>query len=101
MGGEHHADPVLGDHLHEHLEELAPGQGVQAGHRLVEEEELGPLGDGQREGQLGPLAAGERSRPLAGVEIELLDAAWRPARRPSAGSGRPPMRRCSATDRRA
>ena len=57
------------------LEELAPGQRVQTGDRLVEEEQLGPLGDGQGEGELGPLAAGQRAGPLAGVEAELLDPA--------------------------
>ncbi len=83
--GEHDAHSVLGDDLHEALQELAPGERVEAGHRLVEEEELGPFRDRQGEGELGSLAAGERPGPLARVEAELLDPALRPARRPSSG----------------
>ena len=36
MRRQHDADAVLGDDLHQALEELAPGQRVEAGHRLVE-----------------------------------------------------------------
>ena len=75
MRGQHDADPVLGDDLHEALEELAPGERVEARHRLVEEEELGSLRDGQRERELGPLATRQRSRLLAWVEAELIDPA--------------------------
>ena len=75
MRGEHHADPLLGDDLHQALQELPAGERVQAGHRLVEQEQLGPFGDGQGEGQLGPLAAGQRPGPLARVEAEPLDPA--------------------------
>ena len=91
VGGEHHGDPRFGDHLHEHLEEVASGQWIQAGHRLVEEEEIGALGDGQRERQLGPLAPGQGSHPLARVEIEPLDAGGRRPRIP-AGVHRGPHR---------
>ena len=97
MRGQHHADLVVGHHLHEVAQELTPGQGVEAGHRLVEHQQLGPLGDGQREGQLGPLAARQRAGALVRVEVEVLDAAAEPGRRPRSGSGATPSRRWSAT----
>ena len=50
--GEEHAHAVLRDHLHQALEELATGQRVEAGHRFVEDEELGPLGHRQGEREL-------------------------------------------------
>ena len=57
--------PVLGDDLHQPLEELAPGQRVEARHRLVEDQHFGPLGHGQGQRQLGPLAARQRAGLLA------------------------------------
>ena len=48
VGGEHHAELVLGDGLHQALQELAAGQRVEAGDRLVEDQQLGSLG--QRRG---------------------------------------------------
>ena len=71
---EDHAHAMVDDHLHQALEELAPGQRVEAGHRLVEDEELGPLGHGQGEGELGPLATREGAGPLARVQVQLVDA---------------------------
>ena len=47
---------------------------VEARHGLVEEQQLGPLRDGQGERELGPLTPGELARALAGVEAELGDA---------------------------
>jgi hypothetical protein len=41
---------VAGDDFHEPLEELAPGERVQAGQWLVEEKELGLFCDGHRQG---------------------------------------------------
>ena len=73
MRGEHHADVVIGDHLHECSEELAPGKRIQSGHGFVEEEKLGSLGDRHREGELRPLATGEGARPLVRIEIETGD----------------------------
>jgi hypothetical protein len=49
------------------------GERVQAGDRLVEEEELGPLGERQGERELGALPAGQRSGPLPGVQADLRD----------------------------
>ena len=56
--GQHHAELLVHNRLHQASQELAPGQRVQAGHRLVEDQQFGALGDGQRQGELGALAAG-------------------------------------------
>ena len=85
MRGEHDADPVLGHDLHQALQELPPGQRVQARDRLVEQQQLGPLGDREGQGELGALAAGERAGPLPRVEAELPRSGARRARRPSPG----------------
>ena len=74
MRGQYDGDPVLGHDLHEHLEEFAPGQWVQTGNGFVEKQEIGPLGDGEGEGELGPLAPGQGPDPLTRVEVESLDA---------------------------
>ena len=37
MRREHDAHPMLGDDLHETLEELPPGQGVETGDRLIQQ----------------------------------------------------------------
>ena len=98
--GQHDADAVLGDDLHQVLQELAPGERVEARDRLVEDQQLGPLRDRQRERELRALAAGQRAGPLARVEAEPLD----PASASSAsqlGLSHAPMRRWSATDSRA
>ena len=67
------------------LEELPAGERVEARHRLVEQEQLGPLGDAEGEGELGALAAGEPSGALLRVEAEPLDPVSRPGRRPTRG----------------
>ena len=83
--GEHHAELLVGHRLHEVLEELAAGQRVEAGHRLVEEQQLGPLGDAQGQGELRALAAREPPGSLLGVEPEPRDALARPGWRPTPG----------------
>ena len=45
MGGEHDADLVLGDRLHERLQEFPPRERVEARHRLVQHQQLRPLAD--------------------------------------------------------
>ncbi len=44
VGGEHHRHALLGHAAHEGLEELAAGQWVEAGKRLVQQQEPWPLG---------------------------------------------------------
>ena len=83
--GEHDAELVLGDGLHQVLQELAPGERVEAGDRLVEDQQLGPLGDAEGQGELGALAAGELAGLLRRVQAEPLDPVAAPARRPSPG----------------
>ena len=73
--GEQHADLVLGDRLHQDLQELAAGQRVQARDRLVEDQQLGPLRQPEGQGELGALAAGELAGLLPRVEAEPLDPA--------------------------
>ena len=75
MRGEHDAHPAFGHGLHEAPQELPPGQGVETGDRLIEQQKLGALGHGQGEGELGPLPSGELAGFLVGVETEVLDAA--------------------------
>jgi hypothetical protein len=53
---------------------LSAGKGVQAGDRLVEEEQIWLFGDGQGERQLGALTSREFPRSLLEVEAEILDA---------------------------
>ena len=83
--GEHDAELVLGDGLHQVLQELPAGERVEAGDRLVEDQQLGPFGDGEGEGELGALAAGQLPGPLGGVQAEPLDPVRGPGRRPSRG----------------
>ncbi len=85
MGGKHDAHPLLGHDLHEALEELPPGQGVETGDRLVEQQQLRALGDGQGEGELGSLAARELAGLLVEVETQRVRSGARPGRRPSRG----------------
>lgn len=49
------------------------GPAVERGDRLVEDEQLGPLGEAKGESQLGALAARQPPRPLPGIETELPD----------------------------
>ena len=70
MRGEDDAELVLGDRLHQVLQELPPGERVERRDRLVEDQQLRALGDAQ-------LAAGELARLLREVEAEPLDPAWR------------------------
>ena len=73
MRREHDTRPARGHHLHEHLQELPPREGIQAGDRLVEEKEFRSLRDRERQRELGPLTAGERAGPLTRIEIQVDD----------------------------
>ncbi len=85
VGRQHHRQVVLGDRFHEVRQELAARQRVEARHRLVEDEQLGSLGERERQRELGALTAGQPARALARVEPETVDARMRPARRPIEG----------------
>ena len=80
---EHDADVVTGHRRHQQPEELAACQWVEAGHGLVEQEQLGALGERDREGQLGALAAREFPRTLARTESEIGEACVRGHRVPT------------------
>ena len=56
-------------------QELAPGQRVERGDGLVEQQQLGPLGQRERERDLRLLAARRACRPSASSgELQALDA---------------------------
>jgi hypothetical protein len=57
--GQQNRGALLGDPAHERLQELAPGERVQARHRLVQQQQVRPLGEGERERDLRSLAAGQ------------------------------------------
>ena len=96
--GEHDGDGVLGGELHQALQELAARERVEARDRLVEHEQLGPLGDRERQRELGALAAGERAGALRAVETEPRDPRLARARASQPGFSAAPRRRWSATD---
>ena len=50
MRGQHHAHVVLGHGAGQVLQEVPARQRVEAGDRLIQDEQLGPLGDGQGQG---------------------------------------------------
>ena len=81
--GEDHRHAGLGDGLHHRLQELAAGERVERGDRLVEQEQLRPLGERERERDLRLLAARELPDLLAERQAELLDAPRARSRRPS------------------
>ena len=83
--GQHDAELVLGDRLHQVLQELSPRERVEAGDRFVEDQQLGALGDAQRQGELGALAARQLPGPLREVQAEPLGSGRVPGRRPSPG----------------
>ncbi|GAB3802384.1 hypothetical protein GCM10027605_21760 [Micromonospora zhanjiangensis] len=69
--GEQHGAARVGDAAHQRLEELASGQRVQAGDRLVEQQQPGPLGQGERQRHLGALPAGQLADRLVRRDAEL------------------------------
>ena len=71
---EDHGHAGLRDDLHHRLQELAPRERVERGDRLVEQQQLGPLRERERERDLRLLAAGELADLLPEREPELLDA---------------------------
>src|SRR5438105_5416268 len=78
MRGENDAQAVFGDGIHQRGEELAPRERVEAGNRLVEQKQLGSLGERDGERDLRSLSA----RQLADLALEwdpqLAEALLRP-----------------------
>ena len=74
---EHDGEPILGDGPHQRLQELASREWVERGHRLVEHEQLGPLGKGERQRDLRLLASGKTADLLAERNAELARAVAR------------------------
>ena len=70
---QHDRDAVLGDGPHHHRHEIVPGDRIEGGHRLVEDEELRPSGECQRQRELRLLAA--RQRPCLALQrnCELVE----------------------------
>jgi hypothetical protein len=73
VGGQHHAQLLLGGRVHQALQELAAGQRVQGGDRLVQDQQLGPFGDAQGEGELGALPARQLPRLAGGIKTQPSD----------------------------
>ncbi len=67
---EHHGEPLLGHGLHQRLQELAARKRIERGHRLVEHEQLGPFGQGERERDLRLLAPGKPADLLTERDAE-------------------------------
>lgn len=90
--GEQNCGPGVRDAAHQRLEELPPGQRIEAGHRLVEQQQPGLLGQRQSERHLGPLPAGEFADRLVGRYPEL--------RQPGPGQRRvpPPVQLAAGDD---
>ena len=94
--GEHDAELLLGDGLHQDLEELAPRERVEARDRLVEDEQLGALGQPEGRGRAGRAGRRTAARPAGrgrGRAARSRDRArassqrglrWAPSRRWSA-----------------
>ena len=80
--GQEHRRPAVAQRL-EQLPERPPRLRVEAGGRLVEEEQLGPADDAQRDVEPAALAAGQGAGPGAGLrrQADRLDHLVRVARR--------------------
>ena len=57
MCDERTPSPQLGDDLHDGVQELAPGERVERGDGLVEQQKVGPLRERQRQRDLGLLSS--------------------------------------------
>ena len=71
--GEHDAELLLGDGLHEAPGGTPPRERVEARDRLVEDQQLGALGQAEGEGELGALPPGQPTGALGRVEAEPVD----------------------------
>lgn len=80
---EHDGDAFGGDRAHQLLEQLEPGDRVEVRDRLIEQQQLRPLPERERERDLGPLAGGERPDPAVEGDPEAPEARGRVGRIPA------------------
>ena len=57
--GEEHGAALVRDGADDGVEDVAADDGVEAGGRLVQHQQLGPIGEGDEQAGSGPLALGE------------------------------------------
>ena len=83
---QHHADALVGDGCHQRLQELPPGQRVQAGDRLVEQQQLRTFRDAPGSGRAGPAVPRRAARPsVTGRGRSARSVLGRHLRHPSPG----------------
>jgi hypothetical protein len=90
VGGQHHGEAVLDRRAHQRLHELAAGERVQAGDRLVQQQQPRPLGQRHGKGDLGLLAAGELAGALGERDAEVGKAPLGQRLVPGVGQVQPP-----------
>ena len=73
VGREDDGQPRLGHGLHHRLEEFATRERVERRNRLIEDEQLRALRQGERERDLSLLPAGELADLLSERKVELLE----------------------------
>ena len=72
VGGEEDAALPAGRQSPEQLQQLVPAHGIQPAGGLVEEEQSGPMGQGQGDQVLHPHPGGQLPHPLAAIQLEGL-----------------------------
>ena len=91
MRGQHDGEAAVGHRVGQDGQEVPPGERVERGDGLVEQQQPGLLGQRQRQRHLGPLPAGQRAHGLVKRDVQARRAAAAPTRRPSAGLRCAPM----------
>ena len=81
--GDDDAGAIFGGVGHQALQELPAGEGIQARHRFVEDQQLRSLRDGHGQGELGPLADAEPARLLGRVQAQSGDPVFGQLRIPA------------------
>jgi hypothetical protein len=77
MRRQQYAHVMIGNRLHQDLEKLTSRERIETSDGLVEQEKVGSLGNGEREGELRALTSRQLSRALTEVEPELLNSTTR------------------------
>ena len=89
--GQQDGQAAVGHRLGQGGQEIPPGQRVQRGDRLVEQQQPGLLGQGQGQRHLGPLAPGQRARRPVQRDVQRPQPVPHGRRRPSGGFRCAPM----------